>query len=108
LFCGASAADARIDPLEGPGPVIGMTDLIPFENAAVDLPAFARLLLYSDGAVEVGEPEGDIYTQDDFNAFVTETGPSDALIDRVLERARKLRGSEVLNDDCSVMRVDFL
>jgi phosphoserine phosphatase RsbU/P len=108
LFGGIDAGSAKIEPLEGPGPVIGMTDLIPFENAAIDLPAFARLLLYSDGAVEVGEPDGPVYGQDDFTSFVAETGPSDDLVERVLERARRLRGSDVLNDDCSVMRVDFL
>ena len=36
------------------GPPIGVTDLIPFKNSVVEVPAFARLLLYSDGAVEVG------------------------------------------------------
>jgi sigma-B regulation protein RsbU (phosphoserine phosphatase) len=108
LFGGSDAGSATVLPLECPGPPIGMTDLIPFENAAIDLPAFARLLLYSDGAVEVGEPDGDVHSQDDFDAFVAETGPADDLIDRVLEHARRLRGGEALNDDCSVMRVDFL
>ena len=108
LFGGADAGSATILPLECLGPPIGMTDLIPFENAAIDLPAFARLLLYSDGAVEVGEPDGDVHTQDDFDAFVAETGPADDLIDRVLEHARGLTGGEALNDDCSVIRVDFL
>jgi sigma-B regulation protein RsbU (phosphoserine phosphatase) len=108
LFGGADAGSATIRSLEGPGPPIGVTDLLPFENAAIDLPAFARLLLYRDGAVEVGDPDGDVLTQDDFDAFVAETGPADDLIDRVLDRARRLRGNDALNDDCSVMRVDFL
>jgi hypothetical protein len=44
----------------------------------------------------------------EFNAFVNETGPTDGLIDRTLERARRLSASEVLNDDCSVMQIDFI
>lgn len=107
LFRGSGQSDATVQPLECEGPPIGITDMLPFENSAVELPAFARLLIYSDGAVEVGEPGGKVYSQNDFNAFVAEMGPQEAMLDRTLERARKLRGSDVLNDDCSVMRIDF-
>jgi sigma-B regulation protein RsbU (phosphoserine phosphatase) len=108
LFGGSSAADARVQQLEGDGPPIGVTDILPFVNCTVELPAFARLVLYSDGAVEVGDPEGTMYAQADFDAFMAETGPVDAILDRTLERARTLSGGDVLNDDCSVMRVDFV
>jgi sigma-B regulation protein RsbU (phosphoserine phosphatase) len=108
LFRGGTQADSTVQALECEGPPIGITDMIPFENTAVDLPAFARLLIYSDGAVEVGEPDSKVYSQNDFNAFVAEMGPVDAMLDRTLERARKLRGSDVLNDDCSVIKVDFV
>jgi sigma-B regulation protein RsbU (phosphoserine phosphatase) len=107
LFAGADAATAKMSALETLGPPIGMTDLIPFENVSVDLAPFARLLLYSDGAVEVGDPNVKMYAQEDFDTFVAEVGPSDGIIDRLIERARSLRGGDVLNDDCSLIRVDF-
>jgi sigma-B regulation protein RsbU (phosphoserine phosphatase) len=108
LFAGSGPGDARMQPLDGDGPPIGITDQIPFENSAIELPAFARLLLYSDGAVEVGEPDGKMYGQNDFNTFVREMGPVDTMADRTLQRARELRGGDVLNDDCSVMQIDFV
>jgi sigma-B regulation protein RsbU (phosphoserine phosphatase) len=108
LFAGSDVGAAKVQPLECEGPPIGITDVLPFANTAIDLPAFSRMLLYSDGAVEVGEPDGKVYAQEDFNAFAAEMGPIDAMLDRTLERARKLRGSDVLNDDCSVMRIDFM
>jgi sigma-B regulation protein RsbU (phosphoserine phosphatase) len=108
LFGGSAPSDAKIQELQGDGPPIGVTDMLPFENSSVDVPAFARMLLYSDGAIEVGKSGGDMHNQSDFNAFVVETGPVDGLIERTLERARTLSGADVLNDDCSVMCVDFL
>jgi len=108
LFGGTDQASTVMSKLECEGPPIGVADSIPFDNSSVDLPAFARLLIYSDGAVEVGEPNGHIYAQADFNTFVEEMGPAEQMADLTLERARKLRGGDVLNDDCSVIRVDFL
>jgi sigma-B regulation protein RsbU (phosphoserine phosphatase) len=108
LFGGSDAATARLHNLECPGPPMGVMPAIPFDNDSTDVPAFARMLLYSDGAVEVGDLDVKVYDQNDFNEFVTATGPIDALPDRVLERARTLRGQETLNDDCSVMLVSFL
>jgi sigma-B regulation protein RsbU (phosphoserine phosphatase) len=107
MFGGATQAAATIQGLEGPGPPIGMTDLIPFDNVTTDVPVFARMLLYSDGAVEVGKPGGDVSDQNEFDKFVAGTGSGDGLMDRVLERARGLRGGDVLNDDCSLMQIDF-
>jgi len=108
MYMGSAQNDTRIAELDGDGPPIGITDLIPFKNTTIDLPAFARLLLYSDGAVEVGPDGARMNTQDDFNKFAAEMGPADAMLDRVLERAKLLSQSDVLNDDCSVMRIDFL
>ena len=107
LFSGADRAGATMRQLECEGPPIGVTDMIPFENSSVELPAFARLLIYSDGAVEVGEPDGMVYSQKEFNEFVAGMGPADTMVEQTLGRARHLRGGDVLNDDCSVMRVDF-
>jgi phosphoserine phosphatase RsbU/P len=107
LFGGATAAEATIQELHTSGPPIGMTDLIPFDNSEIQIPAFGRLLIYSDGAVEVGAPDGTIGDQIEFTEFVTGSGPSDGLMERVLERGRRLRGSDILNDDCSLMLIDF-
>src|SRR5262249_15203428 len=108
LFGGSAQADTAMRQLECEGPPIGVANSIPFENTTIDLPAFARLLIYSDGAVEVGPPDGEILAQGEFNAFVAQMGPADAMLDLTLQRARDFRGDGALNDDCSVIRVDFL
>lgn len=107
LFAGPTKDELKLLELEASGPPIGITDMLPFENSVVDVPDFNRLLIYSDGAVEVGPDDGDLLGQTDFNEFVRQAGPVDDLMDRVVARARALRGSEILNDDCSLLRVEF-
>jgi sigma-B regulation protein RsbU (phosphoserine phosphatase) len=107
LLSGDTRAGASTRELEVLGPMIGLPVTVPFENVSVVLPAFARLLLYSDGVVEIDQPGGDVATQDQFVEFVSGLGSYDEILDRILERARTLRGQDVLLDDCSLMRVDF-
>jgi len=108
LFAGATPAAATMQSLETPGPLIGAIDMCPFDNVVAEVPAFGRMLLYSDGLVEVGTADGDVSDQKEFDEFVAASGPGDGLMDRVLERARRLSGGDALNDDCSLVQIDFL
>jgi sigma-B regulation protein RsbU (phosphoserine phosphatase) len=107
LYGGASRGDAAAAKLETLGPPIGMASGIDFENASAQVPAFARLLLYSDGAVEINTPEGKLIGYADFDAFTAQAEAWENIMDRAVERAKKLTGSEILADDCSLMLVDL-
>ena len=108
LLSGSSAMDAKIRELAPDGPVIGLPVMLSFENVTVELPKFARLLLYSDGAVELEKPDGTMATQKEFIEFVSARPCWDDIADRILERARTSRGREApLNDDCSLVHVCF-
>lgn len=93
--------------LETLGPPIGITDVLPFENATIDVPAACRLLVYSDGAVEILQPDGTVANQQEFIDFMTGLGSNDGLMEQIMERARRLHGPGVLDDDCSLMQIDF-
>lgn len=108
LLSGPAATEATIRELACEGPIIGLPVTLPFENVTVDLPDFARLLLYSDGAVELEKPDGTMATQKEFIDFVSAQKQWDDIVDRILERARTSRGQEApLNDDCSLVHVCF-
>ncbi|MBC8108472.1 MAG: SpoIIE family protein phosphatase [Anaerolineae bacterium] len=102
-------APTRVKPidLETLGPPVGITDLLPFENSAIDVKAGAKILLYSDGAVEVDLPGDIVGSQEEFNAFIATQSSCDGIMDRIFERARAVPADGVLNDDCSLMLVDF-
>lgn len=108
LLSGPSVTEAKLRELACEGPVIGLPVLLPFENGTVELPAFARLLLYSDGAVELEKPDGTMATQREFIDFISAQEDWDNIAERIIERARTSRGREApLNDDCSLVHVCF-
>ncbi|MBI1825758.1 MAG: SpoIIE family protein phosphatase [Planctomycetes bacterium] len=107
LFAGENASEAQIQELIPDGPVIGLPVELPFENTTVELPSFANLLLYSDGLIELEQPDGRMATQDEFTKFAGMQPNWEDILEQVLARARTLRGSQPLADDCSLMRVCF-
>jgi phosphoserine phosphatase RsbU/P len=107
LLNGTSAAEARIQELAPDGPIIGLPVMLPFENTSLQLSEFARLLVYSDGAVELQKPDGNMATQEEFISFVSAQGSCDDVMERILGRARELAGQQPLADDCSLVQVCF-
>jgi sigma-B regulation protein RsbU (phosphoserine phosphatase) len=107
LLSGPSEAEARIQELAPEGPIIGLPMMLPFANTTVELAAFSRLLVYSDGAVELQGSDGKMRTQDEFIRFVSEQGSCADLMERILGRARALWGPQPLADDCSLVQVCF-
>lgn len=93
--------------LETPGPVIGLPVELPFENVTIELPNEASLLLYSDGAVEIEDAAGKMADQSDFTTFAAEQRDWGDIMERIIARARALRGRPVLADDCSLMQVSL-
>lgn len=104
---GPGAAEATVKKLETLGPPIGMTSGIDFENATAQVPPNARLLLYSDGAVEINTPDGKLVEYEDFDKFTAPAEVWENVLDLAVERAKKLTGSEILADDCSLMLIDL-
>ena len=81
--------------------------MLSFVNATVQIVPGERMLIYSDGAVEIDTPEGNVTTQQDFTEFVNSLGPCEGLMEMIVARGRQLRQQETLNDDCSLMQVEF-
>lgn len=106
LFGGQDATLANLRLLQTSGPPIGVTNEIAFHNAMVELPLSAQLLLYSDGIVEVQAGSGEVADQRDFIDFASTTGRHD-LLNRLLERGRRIRGRTAFDDDCSLLLIEF-
>lgn len=89
-------------------PMIGAMPLDEFETERRAIPPGSRLYLYSDGAHEIHMADGEEWTFEDFVAFMSQ--PEDAaepLAQRLLTYVRQLRGSDVLDDDYSMVRIRF-
>jgi len=106
----ALLVDAATPPLmlDSEGPLIGAVDGLEFESSEVIVPPAARLFVYSDGAFEIGLPDGSMWPFPEFVAALTTlpdapVSPIDALVTRV----RKLAARDDFNDDFSMVELAF-
>ena len=103
-------ADGAAAPklLDSDGPLIGAVEGLEFGSSEVEVPAGARVFVYSDGAFEISKPDGKMWA---FDAFVTTltgappgpTCPMDALVSHV----REISGREDFADDFSMLELVF-
>jgi phosphoserine phosphatase RsbU/P len=108
LFDGNAPAGAPPTRLESAGPMMGMMPWPEFETKTCPITPRSRLLLYSDGVHEIHKPDGVEWTFGEFVEYVA--APSDEavpLMDRLLRHARALHGSDLLDDDFSIVEARF-
>jgi sigma-B regulation protein RsbU (phosphoserine phosphatase) len=97
-----------IHSLEADAPAVGMMPDMPYATSTVTLAEGARLLVFSDGIMEIEQADGVMWPFTDFIARLTAELSSDGdLIERHLEFVRKLGNCENLTDDFSMMDVRF-
>jgi sigma-B regulation protein RsbU (phosphoserine phosphatase) len=94
--------------LESDGPLIGAVDGLEFESSRVEVPAGARLFVYSDGAFEISRPDGSMWAFADFLASLTAppNGP-ESPIDALVSVVRGISQRDDFNDDFSMLELGF-
>ena len=94
--------------LEADAPAVGMMPDMPYDTRTVAVAEGARLLVYSDGIMEIEQADGAMWSFADFLARVeAELATDGDLIARHLDFIRALGGKDVLADDFSMMDVRF-
>ncbi|MDY3551720.1 SpoIIE family protein phosphatase [Gemmata sp. JC717] len=94
--------------LEAEAPAVGMMPEMPYDTKSVPVAPDARLLVFSDGIMEIEQTSGEMWPWADFLALISSELARDGdLIGRHLDYVRALGGREVLADDFSMMDVRF-
>ncbi|MDY3561731.1 SpoIIE family protein phosphatase [Gemmata sp. JC673] len=94
--------------LEAEAPAVGMMPEMPYDTKSVPVAPDARLLVFSDGIMEIEQTSGEMWAWADFLALISSELARDGdLIGRHLDYVRALGGREVLADDFSMMDVRF-
>ena len=110
LLTGPSVDKAALTVLESHGPMIGAVPDLEYPGGSVELDAFAKLYLYSDGAYEIERTDETMWPFDEFVAFMKQ-GPHDAddgsMMDRLIAHDRVLQGREEFVDDFSIVEFRF-
>jgi serine phosphatase RsbU (regulator of sigma subunit) len=101
----AASGEARTLPARGAG--IGTMPGFPYRTATVDLPADARIHLFSDGAVELAEDVREPWGMAQVTAALCGPGDWSQAPDRLYRRVRALSGQRPLDDDFSVLSLQL-
>jgi len=96
-----------LTPLESQGPMIGMLPDEEFPTQTVELPPAAKLLIFSDGVFEIDRADGTMWKFEDFLEYLATLPPDAPLMDRLLQHAQSLHGSDQLTDDFSIVQAEF-
>jgi sigma-B regulation protein RsbU (phosphoserine phosphatase) len=90
------------------GPPLGLDPDAVYGDSVLEVASAAELCVFSDGCYEVQQPDGSMWTHQEFEALLTRTladGVSD--LDALYSHVRKVGGREVLEDDFSILKVSF-
>ena len=108
LFQGTQRQESSLTRLKSKGPMIGIMPDIPFASQTVKLGPAAKMYLFSDGVYEIRLENGEMWEFDAFVDFLCTAPPATPVMDQLLCRIRALQGLDQLDDDFSMMEIDFL
>ncbi|MBN9120984.1 MAG: SpoIIE family protein phosphatase, partial [Planctomycetes bacterium] len=98
----------ELHQLEADAPAVGMMPDMPFDARTVPVAEGARLLVFSDGIMEIEAADGAMWPFSDFLARMrAELAADGDLIERHLRFARELMGRDTFSDDFSMVDVRF-
>ncbi len=109
LLEGGSSAPTAPIPLDSDGPMIGGMPWGEFETGSQTISAGDRLFIYSDGVHEIHQQDGTEWPFEEFVDLLSDRShaANDSPMDGLLQHVRQLGGSDLLDDDFSIIEVRF-
>ncbi|MFM8719996.1 MAG: PP2C family protein-serine/threonine phosphatase, partial [Chthoniobacterales bacterium] len=98
--------DGSSTVLSAKGPVIGAMPGMQFKPGEAEIPAGARVFVFSDGAYEIQQHDGSIMTHEDLRQLLTRA-PRDNAPAWVMEQLRTINSQPVFDDDVSLVELCF-
>ncbi|MHC5827478.1 MAG: PP2C family protein-serine/threonine phosphatase, partial [Nostoc sp.] len=87
---------------------IGFLPDVQFEDAVLDIKENSTLYIFSDGAYEINQSDGKIWGIDAFIDLLTEYSQKDSCnLNQLLAKIITLNAQDNLDDDLSLVKVDF-
>jgi len=106
LVTGERGARGDARPLPARGPVVGMSPNACYRSEECTIVEPARLFLFSDGVYEIHGPDDCMLPFAAFEEALTRAVPEgQSELDELLRFARQARGSPLLDDDFSIVRM---
>jgi serine phosphatase RsbU (regulator of sigma subunit) len=106
LVSGPREERGKAKPLLAEGIPVGLFPAARYQSAECTLAGPARLFLFSDGAFEITQQDGNLLEFAAFEEVLTRAMPDGASeLDELLQFAREVHGSETLDDDFSIIKM---
>lgn len=99
-----------LEVLEAGGPLIGLGGVLPFDEGELVLAAGDRLVLYTDGLVELAAPDGTPFGEERLHGVVAATRglPLDAACGCLVETALAFTEGAAPPDDITLLAIEFV
>lgn len=98
---------AQSTQLRYPGMIIGAVEDVAYAAQAVEVPPGSTLLVLCDGCYEILDPQGDVMDFETFEQFMQENVTAPDALDRLLAWIQDRHGEGPLDDDFSIVRIQF-
>jgi sigma-B regulation protein RsbU (phosphoserine phosphatase) len=99
------AATGAVTRLTGEGIAVGCFANATYEQRSHRLAPSESLYLYSDGAYEIRNADGGMYSLAQFEQLLAQAAPSNSELDGVIAELKKFRGAGAFDDDVAIMTV---
>ena len=101
-------ADGSFTELASQSEPVGMFSDTEFTATSIVLPPVCQILLYSDGVFDLALPGDQLWTRADFADLCNELAAEpDWSLDGLIERVRHLTAADVLDDDCTLVKLSI-
>lgn len=100
-------ADGVMSELRAPGMLIGAMPGMTYRSEACVVEPGSRLFVLCDGTYEIKRPDDTMIEFADFTDFMRAHGAEPDGLEKLLAWVRELRGGGALEDDFSIVRVEF-
>ncbi len=103
----ASGGATTSERLRSPGMIVGGFENFDYQSQSCLVPPGATLLVFCDGCYEITEPDGEMMAFETFEHFVEEHGARPDGLARLLTWLQDRHGNGPLDDDFSIVRIQF-
>jgi len=108
LLTGPAADRAALKVLDSQGPMIGADLDVEYATQSCAVEDFGLLYLFSDGAYEIELADGTMWPFREFLEFMRpDPGAYAPAMDRLIDHARRLSGSQTFADDFSIVELQL-
>lgn len=108
LVTGDRGVVHSVTRLGEPGLMVGAFPFATYENASFEVTSRATLFIFSDGMYEVERHDGTMLDFDGFEHVLQRAVASESPGDAIFAEIRLLNASDAFDDDCSLVRIEFL